>query len=153
MDAHELRVLGYVRSPLTDPADAPRQGDEGAPDAVLELDPAVEGALAGLVPDDEVVVVTWLHLGDRTTLAVHPRGDTSRPVTACSRPGRRTGRTRSGCTGAAFWRSREHGSRSVGSRRSTERRSSTSRSHSVTWGTADPDLNRPRPLWHTREVA
>ncbi len=81
MDAYELRVLGYVRSPLTDPAAAPRQGDEGAPDAVLELDPAVEGALAGLVPGDEVVVVTWLHLGDRTTLAVYPRGDTSRPVT------------------------------------------------------------------------
>jgi tRNA-Thr(GGU) m(6)t(6)A37 methyltransferase TsaA len=81
VDAYELRVLGYVRSPLTDPADAPRQGDEGAPDAVLELDPAVEGALAGLVPGDEVVVVTWLHLGDRTTLTVHPRGDTSRPVT------------------------------------------------------------------------
>ena len=81
MDAYELRVLGHGRSPLTDPAAAPRQGDEGAPDAVLELDPAVEGALAGLVPGDEVVVVTWLHLGDRTTLAVHPRGDTSRPVT------------------------------------------------------------------------
>ena len=80
MDAYELRVLGYVRSPLTDPADAPRQGDEGAPDAVLELDPAVEGALAGLVPGDEVVVVTWLHLGDRATLAVHPRGDASRPL-------------------------------------------------------------------------
>jgi tRNA-Thr(GGU) m(6)t(6)A37 methyltransferase TsaA len=74
-------VLGYVRSPLTDPADAPRQGDEGAPDAALELDPAVEGALAGLVPGDEVVVVTWLHLGDRATLAVHPRGDASRPLT------------------------------------------------------------------------
>ena len=81
LEAYHLRVLGHVRSPLTDPADAPRQGDEGAPDAVLELDPAVEGALAGLVPGDEVVVVTWLHLGDRTTLAVHPRGDTSRPVT------------------------------------------------------------------------
>jgi tRNA-Thr(GGU) m(6)t(6)A37 methyltransferase TsaA len=80
-DAYEVRVLGHVRSPLTDPADAPRQGDEGAPDAVLELDPAVEGALAGLVPGDEVVVVTWLHLGDRTTLAVHPRGDTNRPLT------------------------------------------------------------------------
>jgi tRNA-Thr(GGU) m(6)t(6)A37 methyltransferase TsaA len=76
-----VRVLGHVRSPLMDPADAPRQGDEGAPDAVLELDPAVEGALAGLVPGDEVVVVTWLHLGDRTTLAVHPRGDTNRPLT------------------------------------------------------------------------
>jgi len=81
LQSYELRVLGYVRSPLTDPADAPRQGDEGAPDAVLELDPAVQDAMAGLVPGDEVVVVTWLHVGDRTTLAVHPRGDTSRPVT------------------------------------------------------------------------
>ena len=80
-EAYELRVLGHVRSPLTDPAAAPRQGDEGAPDAVLELDPTVEGALAGLVPGDEVVVVTWLHLGDRSTLAVHPRSDTSRPLT------------------------------------------------------------------------
>ena len=30
-DAYELRVLGYVRSPVADLADAPKQGDEGAP--------------------------------------------------------------------------------------------------------------------------
>jgi tRNA-Thr(GGU) m(6)t(6)A37 methyltransferase TsaA len=80
-DAYELRVLGRVRSPLTDPRDAPRQGDEDAPDAVLELDPTVEPALAGLKPGDDVVVLTWLHLGDRATLAVHPRGDETRPMT------------------------------------------------------------------------
>ena len=81
MDAYELRVLGYVRSPITDLADAPRQGDEGAPDAVLELDVDVEPALAGLEPGMAVVVLTWLHLGDRGTLAVHPRSDASRPLT------------------------------------------------------------------------
>jgi tRNA-Thr(GGU) m(6)t(6)A37 methyltransferase TsaA len=80
-DAYQLRVLGRVRSPLTDPRDAPRQGDEGAPDAVLELDPSVEPALAGLEPGADVVVLTWLHLGDRNTLAVHPRGEEMRPVT------------------------------------------------------------------------
>lgn len=79
-DAYELRVLGRVRSPLTDPKDAPRQGDEGAPEAVIELDPSVEPALAGLAAGDDVVVLTWLHLGDRDTLAVHPRGDETRPV-------------------------------------------------------------------------
>jgi tRNA-Thr(GGU) m(6)t(6)A37 methyltransferase TsaA len=26
------------------------------------------------------VVITWLHLADRTTLQVHPRGDTTRPI-------------------------------------------------------------------------
>jgi tRNA-Thr(GGU) m(6)t(6)A37 methyltransferase TsaA len=79
-EAYELRVLGHVRSPLTAPADAPRQGDEGAPDAVLDLDPTYLPALAGLAADDDVMVLTWLHLGDRTTLQTHPRGDTSRPV-------------------------------------------------------------------------
>jgi len=81
VDAFELRVLGYVRSPLTDPAHAPRQGDEGAPDAVLELDASVQPALAGLETGMAVVVLTWLHLGDRDTLAVHPRDDRSRPLT------------------------------------------------------------------------
>jgi tRNA-Thr(GGU) m(6)t(6)A37 methyltransferase TsaA len=79
-DRYELVVLGYVRSPLTDPAEAPRQGDEGAPDAVLDLDPTYAPALVGLSPGDDVVVLTWLHLGDRTTLQTHPRGDLGRPV-------------------------------------------------------------------------
>jgi tRNA-Thr(GGU) m(6)t(6)A37 methyltransferase TsaA len=81
VDAYELRALGYVRSPITDLADAPRQGDEGAPDAVLELDSSVEPALAGLEPGMDIVVLTWLHLGDRDTLTVHPRDDRSRPLT------------------------------------------------------------------------
>jgi tRNA-Thr(GGU) m(6)t(6)A37 methyltransferase TsaA len=81
VDAYELRVLGYVRSPITDLADAPRQGDEGAPDAVLVLDVDVEPALDGLEPGMAVVVLTWLHLGDRGTLAVHPRSDPTRPLT------------------------------------------------------------------------
>ena len=81
MEAYEVKVLGYVRSPITDLADAPRQGDEGAPDAVLELDVDVEPALDGLEPGMAVVVLTWLHLGDRGTLAVHPRSDPTRPLT------------------------------------------------------------------------
>jgi len=80
-NTYQLRVLGYVRSPLADLADAPKQGDEGAPDAVLAIDPSVGPALAGLAPGDQIVVLTWLHLGDRSTLAVHPRGDISRPLT------------------------------------------------------------------------
>jgi tRNA-Thr(GGU) m(6)t(6)A37 methyltransferase TsaA len=30
---------------------------------------------------DEVLVLTWLHLGRRDVLSVHPRGDASRPRT------------------------------------------------------------------------
>lgn len=80
-DAYQLRVVGRVRSPLTDPAQAPRQGDEGAPDAVLELDASVQDALVGIRPGDDVVVLTWLHLGDRSTLQTHPRDRRDRPLT------------------------------------------------------------------------
>jgi len=73
-----LRVIGWVRSSLEDVRDAPRQGDEGAPTAWIELDPEFEAAADGLRPGDDIVVVTWLHLAGRDVLTTHPRGDVAR---------------------------------------------------------------------------
>lgn len=77
----QLRPVGRVESPLRDRADAPRQGDEGAPEAWIVIEPEYAVALAGLEPGSEAIVLTWLDRADRGTLAVHPRGDVSRPVT------------------------------------------------------------------------
>jgi tRNA-Thr(GGU) m(6)t(6)A37 methyltransferase TsaA len=74
-----LRPIGRVESTLADRADAPRQGDEGAPAAWLALDPALGDALAGIGAGSEIVVVTWLHRARRDVLRVHPRGDPARP--------------------------------------------------------------------------
>jgi tRNA-Thr(GGU) m(6)t(6)A37 methyltransferase TsaA len=74
----ELRPIGTVRSTIAERADAPRQGREGAPDAWLEIDVSLTGALDGLRVGDEVVVITLLHLADRETQRVHPRNDLSR---------------------------------------------------------------------------
>jgi tRNA-Thr(GGU) m(6)t(6)A37 methyltransferase TsaA len=74
-----LRPIGWVESPIADPSVAARQGDEGAPDCWLRFDPEVRAALDGLRPGDDIVVLTWLHLADRSVLQVHPRGDASRP--------------------------------------------------------------------------
>jgi tRNA-Thr(GGU) m(6)t(6)A37 methyltransferase TsaA len=74
-----VRPIGRVESPLTSTADAPRQGDEGAPDAHVIVNPDVQAGLNGLAVGDEIMVVTWLHEADRTVLRVHPRGDLSRP--------------------------------------------------------------------------
>jgi tRNA-Thr(GGU) m(6)t(6)A37 methyltransferase TsaA len=76
--SYEVLVVGKVESPLTDPAAAPRQGDEGAPDAWLVFEPAFLDALDGIRAGDEVIVLTWLHSARRDLLQVHPRGDTSR---------------------------------------------------------------------------
>jgi tRNA-Thr(GGU) m(6)t(6)A37 methyltransferase TsaA len=59
--------------------EAPRQGDEGAPEAWIEFQPAVLEALQGVQPGDRLVILTWLDRADREVLTVHPRGDTSRP--------------------------------------------------------------------------
>ena len=74
-----ITTIGTVESPLTDPASAPNQGDEGAPDAWLAFEPAAHEALDGIRPGDEVIVLTWLHHARRDVLRVHPRGDVSRP--------------------------------------------------------------------------
>jgi len=76
-----LQPIGVVRSPLRNRADAPRQGNEGAPDAWILLEPSYADALQGLSVGDELVVLTWLHEADRSVLQVHPRDDTSRPLT------------------------------------------------------------------------
>jgi tRNA-Thr(GGU) m(6)t(6)A37 methyltransferase TsaA len=80
MTAFALRPIGFVESPLTEPAAAPRQGDEGAPDCWLIFDQDVRPALDGLRVGDDIVVVTWLHQADRHVLQVHPRGDADRPI-------------------------------------------------------------------------
>jgi tRNA-Thr(GGU) m(6)t(6)A37 methyltransferase TsaA len=80
-ETFELHPIGVVRSPLRDRDDAPRQGDEGAPDAWIDLGPAVLAGLRGIEVGHEILLVTWFHRARRDVLEVHPRGDASRPVT------------------------------------------------------------------------
>jgi tRNA-Thr(GGU) m(6)t(6)A37 methyltransferase TsaA len=77
--SYEVRPIGRVSSPLTDRTAAPRQADEDAPAAEIVLHPAALPAAAGLRVGDDVVLLTWLHQARRDVLAVHPRGDTTRP--------------------------------------------------------------------------
>lgn len=76
-----MRAVGRVESPLTDPATAPKQGDEGAPESTIVFVPEVAEAARDLTAGTDVIVLTWLDRADRDVLAVHPRGDESRPLT------------------------------------------------------------------------
>ena len=77
-DRFEVRPIGIVESPLTTQAAAPRQGDEGAPDAWLAIDGSFLDALSGLNVGDQVIVLTWLDRADRSVLMTYPRDDRSR---------------------------------------------------------------------------
>jgi tRNA-Thr(GGU) m(6)t(6)A37 methyltransferase TsaA len=85
LDVYTARPIGVVRSPLQRPADAPNQAFEGAPEALLEIDPAFADALHRIQPGDELIVLTWLHLADRDVLQTHPTGDPTIPLTGVFR--------------------------------------------------------------------
>jgi tRNA-Thr(GGU) m(6)t(6)A37 methyltransferase TsaA len=76
-----LVPIGWVHSELKDPDQAPRQGCEGAPKAWIEIAAPFREGLAGIVPGQEVLVVTWFHLARRDVLMLHPRRDELRPLT------------------------------------------------------------------------
>ena len=78
MASFEVKAIGRVESLLTDLGSAPRQPDEGAPEARLIFESEMLEGLRNIRPGDEVIVITWLDRARRDVLSVHPRGDTSR---------------------------------------------------------------------------
>jgi tRNA-Thr(GGU) m(6)t(6)A37 methyltransferase TsaA len=79
-DIPAVTPIGTIRSTLRSIADAPRQGDEGAPDAWLEIEPAFAAGLAGLRAGDAIVLITWLDRAERAVLETHPRDDRTLPA-------------------------------------------------------------------------
>jgi tRNA-Thr(GGU) m(6)t(6)A37 methyltransferase TsaA len=75
-----IEPIGFVRSALDSLAAAPRQGEEGAPEAWLEIHAALAQGLVGITAGQKMIVLTWLHLAQRDILQVHPRGDSARPL-------------------------------------------------------------------------
>jgi tRNA-Thr(GGU) m(6)t(6)A37 methyltransferase TsaA len=78
LSVFEIVPVAIVESPLTDPSSAPKQGDEGAPDAWIAFEPSVHSALEGVAAGDDVILLTWLDRARRDVLRVHPRSDPSR---------------------------------------------------------------------------
>ncbi len=77
---YSLYPIGFLHSPLKDRGEAPNQGDEGAPDAWLEVNETVAEGLEGIAVGNEMILITWLHQSHRDILKVHPRGDETMPL-------------------------------------------------------------------------
>jgi tRNA-Thr(GGU) m(6)t(6)A37 methyltransferase TsaA len=58
---------------------APRQADEGAPEAWLVFEPEAIQGLRNIRAGDDLILITWLDRARRDVLTVHPRGVASRP--------------------------------------------------------------------------
>ena len=79
-ESFELRRIGVIESSLADLDAAPKQGREGGAEAWIVLDAGLHDGLDGVAAGDRLLVLTWLHLGDRDVLRVHPRDDVSNPL-------------------------------------------------------------------------
>ena len=78
---YTLKPVGFIESEIKHRKDAPLFYNEGAPQAVLKILPEYITALHRIKEGDEIIVITWLHEGDRNVLQVHPRGNKSNPLT------------------------------------------------------------------------
>jgi tRNA-Thr(GGU) m(6)t(6)A37 methyltransferase TsaA len=77
---YAIEPIGIIRSELTDLAQAPMQGIEGGYEAWLDVSPQFAQGLMGIKAGDNLIVLTWLHLAQRDTLQVHPRGRPEAPL-------------------------------------------------------------------------
>jgi tRNA-Thr(GGU) m(6)t(6)A37 methyltransferase TsaA len=79
--------IGEVRSCLSDVKMCPKKPEEGAPEGLIRIKPEFSKALQGMGPGKELYIFTWLHLANRNTQLVHPRGNPHNPKTGvfCTR--------------------------------------------------------------------
>jgi tRNA-Thr(GGU) m(6)t(6)A37 methyltransferase TsaA len=78
-ETYRVRPIGWVQSPLVDPVDAPNQGDQGAPDAWLVINPDVRDGIRDLQIGSDILVLTWLHKSRRDELSTQPGDDPAGP--------------------------------------------------------------------------
>ncbi len=77
--SYQVQPIGWIESPLLDTAEAPKQGELGAPDAWLVLNAAVREGARDLEVGSDIIVLTWLHQARRDVLVTHPGGVATRP--------------------------------------------------------------------------
>lgn len=77
----EIKLIGQVRSSLKKIEDCPRQGDENAPEAELQIFPEFTEGLNDITTGSEILLLTWLHLADRNVIKCKPRNDPHAPLT------------------------------------------------------------------------
>jgi tRNA-Thr(GGU) m(6)t(6)A37 methyltransferase TsaA len=74
-----LKKIGEVRSTLRQREDCPLQGEEGAPEAWINIEERFMPAFDSMAPGDTVILLTWLHIANRNTLKCYPRNQVDAP--------------------------------------------------------------------------
>jgi len=76
-----IKYIGKVSTRLVSIEECPLQETENAPEAIVEIYPEYLEATKNLKIGTEVLLFTWLHKANRTTLTCKPRNDESAALT------------------------------------------------------------------------
>ncbi|HMH23745.1 MAG TPA: tRNA (N6-threonylcarbamoyladenosine(37)-N6)-methyltransferase TrmO [Puia sp.] len=74
-----LQFIRKIHSTLTTLEECPLQGNENAPEAVITIFPEFFEGVQHITEGSEIILLTWLHLADRTTLKCYPRNNRESP--------------------------------------------------------------------------
>lgn len=78
---YNVTPIGRIHSPLKTLEDCPRQENEDAPPATMEIFPEYMKAAKDIVAGDELILLTWLNVADRSVMVTHPRNDPNSSLT------------------------------------------------------------------------
>lgn len=74
-----VKFIGEIHSVLRRMEDCPLQESENAPEAEIMVFPEYLEGIKDLVGRPEILLLTWLHMADRTVIKCHPRRNKDAP--------------------------------------------------------------------------
>lgn len=78
---NQIAFIGIIHSELKKLQDCPRQENENAPGATVEIFGEFLEGIENIKPGDEIILFTWLDKADRSVLKTRPRNDNNLPLT------------------------------------------------------------------------
>lgn len=77
----QLVFIGTIHSELKNLHECPRQENENAPEATIEIFGDFADAIENIKPGHALILFTWLNKADRSVLKTKPRNDGNLPLT------------------------------------------------------------------------
>lgn len=77
----QLTFIGIIHSELKDLQHCPRQENENAPEASVEIFKDFAEGIKNIQEGDDIILFTWLHEADRSVLETRPRNNNRLPLT------------------------------------------------------------------------
>jgi len=74
-----IQFIGKIRSELRSIEECPLQENENAPEAAIIIFPEFIEGVRDIIAGSEILLLTWLHMADRSVIKCYPRNNYASP--------------------------------------------------------------------------